>query len=274
MHSEILISEIIPNGNYFTALTIANNNQLHCHEFVEIFYVVSGTALHILNGQKMSISSGDVYILKPSDYHCFKSSDSTTNFIHRDICISVEEYQAVCAFLELPTFDEMLNSTTTLHTKLNIEMITFLENTFNSFTLDINTASYNRLCRSITSSILLFMSSHNAQLNHTVVPSWIQDILDLLRSPYMYNMSVSEITNNIPYTKQHICNTFKKYMGQSITEYFLHQRLNYAKYLLLSTTDSTASIATITGFNNTSFFYRSFKKKFGVTPSELRKPIK
>ena len=167
-----------------------------------------------------------------------------------------------------------MNSTSTLHTKLNIEMITFWENTFNSFTLDINTASYNRLCRSITSSILLFMSSHNSQLNHTVVPSWIQDILDLLRSPYMYNMSVSEITNNIPYTKQHICNTFKKYMGQSITEYFLHQRLNYAKYLLLSTTDSTASIATITGFNNTSFFYRSFKKKFGVTPSELRKPIK
>jgi two-component system response regulator YesN len=84
-------------------------------------------------------------------------------------------------------------------------------------------------------------------------------------------MSVSEITKDIPYTKQHICNTFKKYIGQSITEYFLHQRLNYAKYLLLSTTDSIASIANITGFNNTSFFYRSFKKQFDVTPSELRK---
>jgi transcriptional regulator GlxA family with amidase domain len=84
-------------------------------------------------------------------------------------------------------------------------------------------------------------------------------------------MSVSEITKDIPYTKQHICNTFKKYMGQSITEYFLYQRLNYAKYLLLSTTDSIANIANITGFNNTSFFYRSFKKQFDITPSELRK---
>ena len=47
--------------------------------------------------------------------------------------------------------------------------------------------------------------------------------------------------------------------------------LNYAKYLLLSTTDSIANIANITGFNNTSFFYRSFKKQFDITPSELRK---
>ena len=274
MNSELLISEIIPNGNYFTSLTISNNNQLHCHEFVEIFYVVSGSAVHLLNGQKTTVANGDVYIIKPSDYHCFKSSDSTTNFIHRDICISVEEYKAVCSFLELPTFDEMLNSNTTLHTKLNIEMITFLENTFNSFTLDINATSYNRLCRSITSSILLFMSNSNSHFNRTALPSWIQDILDLLRSPYLYNMSVSEITKDIPYTKQHICNTFKKYMGQSITEYFLQQRLNYAKYLLLSTTDPISSIATTTGFNNTSFFYRSFKKQFNVTPSELRKTIK
>ena len=274
MKTELLISEIIPNGNYFTSLTISNNNQLHRHEFVEIFYVVSGSALHILNGQKTPLNNGDVYIIKPSDYHCFKSSDSTVNFIHRDICLSIEEYKAICSFLELPTFDEMLNSTTTLHTKLDIDMITFLENTFNSFKLDINAASYNRLCRSVTSSILLFMSNNNSQFNRATVPSWIQDILDLLRSPYLYNMSVSEITKDIPYTKQHICNTFKKHMGQSITEYFLQQRLNYAKYLLLSTTDSISSIAAITGFNNTSFFYRSFKKQFDVTPTELRKTIK
>ena len=198
INSNLLISEIIPNGNYFTSLTISNNNQMHRHEFVEIFYVVSGSAFHTLIEQKIIISHGDAYIIKPSDYHCFQSTDSTTNFIHRDICLSVEEDKAVCSFLELPTFDEMLNSTTTLHTKLDMDMIIFLENMFKAFTLDINAMSYNRLCRSITSSILLFMSSNNEQFNRTAVPSWIQDILDLLRSPYVYNMSVSEITKEIP----------------------------------------------------------------------------
>lgn len=274
MNSELLISEIIPNGNFFTSLTISNNNQLHRHEFVEIFYVVSGSAVHILNGQKIPINRGDVYIIKPSDYHCFKSTDSIVNFIHRDICISIDEYKEICAFLDLPSFEEILNSSATLHHKLDADTITFLERTFNEFTLDINSKSYNRLCRSITTSILLFISNNNSQLTRTALPSWIQDILDLLRSPYLYKKSVSEITKDIPYTKQHICNTFKKYMGQSITEYFLYQRLNYAKYLLLSTTDSIASIADITGFNNTSFFYRSFKKQFNLTPSALRKTAK
>ena len=274
MRSELLISDIIPNNNFFTALTMANNNQMHRHEFVEIFYVVSGTAEHILNGQKTVITSGDIYIITPSDYHCFKSYDSTVNFIHRDICISVDEYKEICAFLDLPSFEETLTSNLTLHSKLDVDTIAFFEKTFNAFALDINNKSYNRLCRGITSSILLFMSNNNAHFNRATVPSWIQDILDLLRSPYLYGMSVNDITKDIPYTKQHICNTFKKHMGQSITEYFLQQRLNYAKYLLLSTTDSIASIANITGFNNTSFFYRSFKKQFSITPSELRKSIK
>ena len=53
--TKLLISDIIANGEYYTALSTADNNQYHCHEFIEIFYVVAGNAVHELNGKKQTV---------------------------------------------------------------------------------------------------------------------------------------------------------------------------------------------------------------------------
>ena len=62
--TKLLISDIIANGEYYTALSTADNNQYHCHEFIEIFYVVAGNAVHELNGKKQTVGVGDLFILK------------------------------------------------------------------------------------------------------------------------------------------------------------------------------------------------------------------
>ena len=36
--------------SFFTKISNENNNMSHTHEFIEIFYVISGSALHSING--------------------------------------------------------------------------------------------------------------------------------------------------------------------------------------------------------------------------------
>ena len=69
MNSELLISEIIPNGNFFTSLTISNNNQLHRHEFVEIFYVVSGSAIQLHDDCTVIVDEEAAAKLQLKDYY-------------------------------------------------------------------------------------------------------------------------------------------------------------------------------------------------------------
>ena len=273
MLSKLLVNEILSNGEYYTALSTTNNNQYHSHEFIEIFYVVAGSATHELNEQQHDVTAGDIFVLKPTDFHRFIPSKESTSFLHRDICVKVNEFKKICDFIYISAEDNFLNQTIESQTKISIETITFFENYFKSFSLDINSDSLNRVCKTVISMLLIEILNNNPQMNRKPIPDWIRQIVDYAKSPYYYQCHISKLTENIPFSQQHICNMFKKHIGMSITEYFLQQRLNYAKHLILSTSDSISNIAYVTGFNNESFFYRSFKKHFGITPLELRKKI-
>lgn len=271
--TKLLISDIIANGEYYTALSTADNNQYHCHEFIEIFYVVAGNAVHELNGKKETVGVGDVFILKPADFHRFIPSDNATTFLHRDIGIELDEFKKIYEFIYLSADKDFLELNIGSRYKLSTDTVVFLENHFKSFSLDINSNSLKRICRTVVAMLLTEISNNTMQANNESIPDWIRQIVDYAKSPYFYRYPVNRLTENVPFSKQHICNMFKKYIGTSITEYFLQQRLNYAKYLILQTSDSISNIAYTTGFNNESFFYRSFKKHFGITPLELRKKI-
>lgn len=271
MQSKMMISEIIPNGKYYTALTNANDNQPHRHEFIEIFYVISGSAIHQANGKDTEIGTGEVCILRPSDFHRFISKASAT-FTHRDICVETEEFQEVCAFISPTLYESILSSPTFFSSKLDIDAMNFFEKLLKTYVADINIEAYTQACRTVTSNIVFLCMGKSPQ-EKNFMPDWVQQLVDYLHSPYYYQLSVGELTKDIHFSKQYICNTFKKYVGMSVTEYFLQQRLNYAKYLIMTTTDSIANISFTVGFNNVTFFYRSFKKHFNLTPMELRKKV-
>ena len=68
------------------------------------------------------------------------------------------------------------------------------------------------------------------------------------------------------------CDTvFKKDMGVSIIDYLLSRRIAEAKKLLIEGTFSLSEIAKQTGFSDSNYFTRVFKKRTGYTPTEYRK---
>jgi len=63
---------------------------------------------------------------------------------------------------------------------------------------------------------------------------------------------------------------FKRFMGTSCLNYIKNLRLEKAAELLgqdgLTPLDASLSA----GFHNLSYFYREFRKKYGVTPGDFR----
>ena len=59
--------------------------------------------------------------------------------------------------------------------------------------------------------------------------------------------------------------------GYSINSYILNMRMEKAKQMLLSTTDSVSDVAMRCGFDDSSYFTRIFRSSFGCTPSQIRK---
>ena len=64
---------------------------------------------------------------------------------------------------------------------------------------------------------------------------------------------------------------FKKYMNMTMTEYLNQTRLDYALNMIQNSNKNVLTIAQTLGFSSISYFNVIFKKRYGVTPLEVRK---
>ena len=103
---------------------------------------------------------------------------------------------------------------------------------------------------------------------------WINDLIMQLNAPHNATTPIHSILEKYPYSQPYICKVFKHYTGTTPVKYFNDARLSQAYILIKSSASSISNIAEQTGFYHRSFFYKIFKEKYGITPSDVKKGIK
>ena len=88
---------------------------------------------------------------------------------------------------------------------------------------------------------------------------------------YSEPLTLKQCADKVFINEKYLGRIFKKQLGQSFHEYLNEVRLQRAKSLLTDTVLSIATIAYECGFSNIPYFNRTFKKRFGATPSYIRK---
>lgn len=83
-------------------------------------------------------------------------------------------------------------------------------------------------------------------------------------------ISLESIANAFYVTKEHLSRVFKAHTGSNISDYILNKKMDMAKELITAGMPIKHA-AELTGYADVAYFYRVFKKRFGVTPGELRK---
>lgn len=84
------------------------------------------------------------------------------------------------------------------------------------------------------------------------------------------SFSMSEVADAMDMSAAYLGRLFKQATGVTFTEYLSNLRLQKACAALLTTDKTVSTIASETGFTNSSYFYIVFKKRFGCTPSQYR----
>jgi len=81
----------------------------------------------------------------------------------------------------------------------------------------------------------------------------------------------NSIADEIHMNPDYISYLFHKLSGEHLSTYISNERIHEAKKLLLTTTISLQEISVKTGYSNTSYFHKQFKKSTGMTPQQFRK---
>ena len=98
----------------------------------------------------------------------------------------------------------------------------------------------------------------------------IKIVLKYIENHYMDKITIAEIATEIQFSESHFMRYFKETMGTTFTDYLKDYRLTMAARLLTTSDSTVLAIAEETGFENLSYFNRSFKKKYTLTPRQFR----
>ena len=242
----------------------------HDHSFYEICYIIDNSLPHFVNDCKMDLEPGDIVFLRPRDKHVYVRDKNCLSY-HRDIIFHVGFFESVLNFLHPDLLETYNKSRLPFKTNLPPEEIERFEKKIAEYSLIPGDDTMAKLvfAKTLLIELLYYYNKPLSQTN-TNYPPLVNQIIQKLNMHYVLKIGIPYIFSHFNYSKSHICNTFKKHMHISLTEYINKLRLNYAANLLKLTNNSLHYISQECGFSSLSYFNKLFKQHFNCTPAKYR----
>ena len=99
----------------------------------------------------------------------------------------------------------------------------------------------------------------------------INGVISYIGSNYTRNITLDEVASFAGYSPSYFSRIFKEDMGKTFKEYLTELRIEKSKSLLLSGNLPMAEICHMVGFNDQSYFCKTFRTVTGVSPDKFRK---
>ena len=103
------------------------------------------------------------------------------------------------------------------------------------------------------------------------IPVWLDTAYAQMQKPQNFTQGLSRLYALTGKSPAYLARCFRKYYGTTPTEFINESRLNYCASLLLCSNLSVTDICMECGFENLSWFYEVFERKFGLAPLQYRK---
>ncbi len=230
------------------------------HDSLEMIFVTHGEGNILCDCRKHKLLSGDIVIINSGEVHRI-TTDS--EMIYN--CFIIGE--AFC--LENGVDIENLRFMTRIRDE---KLWSFLDMIIEEWESD---SPYSiTSIRSAALSLLLHLCKNFVFEESTKKDRYQSDSiissLEFINNNFRYNLYLDDVAKRAGMSKYHFVREFKRYTGHTVVRYINILRCEYAKRLLCSSDLSVGDIAISCGYENQSYFSKTFKTYTGVLPREFR----
>ncbi len=253
------------------------NIPFHWHEELEIIYMADGEGKFQIDSNEYHLSSNQALIVNNGAIHSAISIENAFCFFtlfHLKMLQS--RYEDKC---QINYIDPILNNNVNLNLflsgthswhKLVIEQIKLLikyqKEKPKGYELMIKSALF-RVFYEIINNINIYKCKNEniPKIKH------VKKALNYIHTNYNKNITSREIAEKVNLSSYYFCRIFKSITGKTPIEYLNFFRINQASNMLRKYSNKNIlNIALDVGFNNYSYFIRTFKKFKNCTPNEYR----
>jgi len=248
---------------HYNIVKKGGSEMVNWHDNIEILCCMAGSGQIICNSVEYDVEKGDIVVVNSNVIHGFRSD---TQFEYYCLIVGSDFLAANDIMVEAVEFESLVRSEDAriLYEQVVDEMISQEEYRVAGVRAQIlNLMVY--LARKHSVSIGPEEKSRSAS------DESIKQAIAYIKSNYAQRLSLDEIADEVNLSKFYFAREFKKATGMTVVAYINAIRCRNAKKLILSQKYSISEIAARCGFENNSYFSKTFKSVMGCLPSEVAK---
>jgi len=259
--------------------------ETHLHDFYEIQVVESGSSTQVINGNRVTLNAGDLCVFNKRVTHAIEAEEDAkifhlvlddklftggffkriglgeneiANYLYR----SINQNDPGLGYIQISGLgDDVIELLNMMYYEYKVRDQGYDEILYGQLMILLNKANrYGMQAK----------QSRRIQTNITQKQLLVSKVLALIEDQ-SHAVTLQMIAGQIHLSPNYLGSILKEQTGRTFSALLQDARLDRVAFLLITTQASIEEIASKSGYQNMSYFYRCFKKKFDMTPKQYRK---
>ena len=249
---------------------------VHWHDEFEIIYVRSGFLTVSISGESYIGKTGEAFVVSPGNLHLMGSQSGTVDYYTflfplKYISFRTDDMLDEKLLEPLNSGHLMTSAASDVYKRQLCEQL-----------IDIymaeNDETESKITAQIKTKIILlqfilemwkkgFVIENDTSGRNTVE----KEMVSYIQQNFTGKISLREFGEQFHLSEKYISRYFKEHFHITLSQYVTYLRLEHAKQLLQDTDIPVTDVAMQSGYQNVSYFIRSFQKAYAVSPLKYRK---
>ena len=249
---------------------------VHWHDEFEIIYVRSGFLTVSISGESYIGKTGEAFVVSPGNLHLMGSQSGTVDYY---------TFLFPLKYISFRTDDmlddkllEPLNSGHLMICPRVKDTAKELCEQLIEIYMAKKDESESKIATQVRTKIILlqfilemwkkgFVIENDTSGRNTVE----KEMVSYIQQNFTGKISLREFGEQFHLSEKYISRYFKEHFHITLSQYVTYLRLEHAKQLLQDTDIPVTDVAMQSGYQNVSYFIRSFQKAYAVSPLKYRK---
>ena len=248
---------------------------VHWHDEFEIIYVKSGFLTVSISGENYIGKPGDAFVVSPGNLHFMGSQTGNVDYFTFLFPLKYISFRT-----DDILDDKLLEPLNSGHLMISPEIEDTVKEQCEQL-VEIYGAkkeeSQSKITAQIKTKIILlqfilelwkkgFIVENDTGGKNTVE----KEMVSYIQQNFTGKILLKEFGEQFHLSEKYISRYFKEHFHITISQYVTYLRLEHAKQLLQDTDIPVTEVAMQSGYQNVSYFIRSFKKTYGRSPLKYR----
>lgn len=244
----------------------------HWHRSIEILIPLYGSFILWINGDKVRVEAGKIYIINSQDIHAIQAIEGERVYKGYALQIKYDYLKETFHDIDKIYFQQPNQQINKLILSKIIDIIKFYE----------SDDPYNSIRVKSHIQMLVFLLLDNLskkrlgylEVKDSKYKDRITKIITYMEENYQEDLSIKLIADEFDLSEGYLSKVFKENLGATVKEYLSRVRLWHAEEQLVETDYPVFDIAIGNGFPNVKSFNQAFKRKNVMTPAKFREKMR